>query len=238
MFNKSFYPIRFFRHMHSKLKLPVIDNHAHEPSVFTDTFYRIQSFHIGEEIPRNTAHTLGIHPLFLKQDTYKKDLHTLKEQAQQKEVIGIGECGIDKRKSESLDLQLEAFLHQVEIACSIQKPLIIHCVRAYQEIINILGGTFEHSLPPIIFHGFAKNYQLAKQLIDQGYYLSLGPQILNDKHQEMVKNIPIDFIFLETDSNIEEIEKLYFYLCAVRKMNMLELKRAILKNFNTVYKLP
>lgn len=224
--------------MHSKLSLPLIDNHAHESSIFTSSFYRIQSFHVGEKTPRNTAHTLGLHPLFLKQETYKEDLCTLKEQAQQKKVIGIGECGIDKRKSESLDLQLEAFLHQVELACSIQKPLIIHCVRAYQEIINILGGTFKHNLPPIIFHGFAKNYQLAKQLIDQGYYLSLGPQILNDKHQEMVKNIHIDSIFLETDSNIESIEEIYFYLCAVRKMNMLELKRAILKNFNTVYNLP
>ncbi|HIX54145.1 MAG TPA: TatD family hydrolase [Candidatus Sphingobacterium stercoripullorum] len=224
--------------MHSKINIPYIDNHAHESSIFSTSFYRIQSFHVGEYVQINTPHTLGLHPMFLKEVTLEADLRTLERQAQQKEVIAIGECGIDKRKSENLNLQIEVFLRQVELASLLQKPLIIHCVRAYQEIVSILDGTFDQSSPPVIFHGFAKNYQLAKQLIDKGYYLSLGPQVLNDNHQEMVKNIPIDSIFLETDSNIEAIEEIYFYLCVIRKMDMPELKRAILKNFNTVYKLP
>lgn len=125
-----------------------------------------------------------------------------------KNVIAIGECGLDKVCSTDFALQQEVFIEQIRLANEIRKPLILHCVRAYEELLHLLDGRLVKV--PIIFHGFAKqSLPLAKKIISRGYYLSFGKTLQSANMRNMLQLLPIEQIFLETDDDQLSIEAVY-----------------------------
>src|SRR4029078_3015939 len=122
--------------------------------------------------------------------------------------LAIGECGIDKRIETPLQIQTEVFEAQLKLAEKHQKPVVIHCVAAFQEVIEI-KQRLKISVPMII-HGFSKNEQVAQSLIKNGFYLSFGKYLFQNPATESVfKNIPLDSFFLETDTLELGIEEVY-----------------------------
>lgn len=141
--------------------------------------------------------SLGLHPWYLEQA--EKDWTLLQEWAGKSNVLAIGECGLDKVCSTPWPLQTEYFALQIELANKLQKPLIIHCVRAYGECIALL----QKATVPVIFHGFNKNIETAKMLLSKGYYLSFGHQLFKDSYTDTFRQIPTDQMFFETDDRPE-----------------------------------
>jgi TatD DNase family protein len=89
-----------------------------------------------------------------------------------------------------------------------------------------------------LFHGFNGNAIIAKQLTDKGCYLSFGEQILNQvKNQEVIKQIPLQKVFFETDTSDKPIEVIYAKACELLQIDLEELKNSIAKNFKTVFNL-
>ena len=89
-------------------------------------------------------------------------------------LFAIGETGIDKLRGGTLELQIACFEAHLRLAETLEKPVIIHCVKAFEEIIATLKRCkFQQ---PAIFHGFRGKPELAHQLISKGYYLSFGPK--------------------------------------------------------------
>ena len=117
-------------------------------------------------------YSYGIHPWYISKEKVYDELRELKVAAHEKRCLAIGECGLDKVCDVPFDLQVEVFYEQIRLANEIRKPLIIHCVKAFNELINCLNQLDNNV--PVIIHGFNNNENIARIMVAQGYYFSFG----------------------------------------------------------------
>ena len=123
-----------------------------------------------------------------------------------KNIIAIGECGIDKlRSNASIDEQIMIFKQQVELSEKHELPMILHVVKGFDDLIKL-----KKLLKPKqswVIHGFNK-YNLTEQLINHGFHLSFGGALLkNDKLQEAFSEVPMDKYFLKLMMQILKLKK-------------------------------
>jgi TatD DNase family protein len=179
-------------------------------------------------------YSMGIHPWYIDENRLNSDLEIIEEKLQLSECMALGECGLDKRIEVPLQLQIEVFEKQIALAEKHQKPLILHLVAAFDELIEI-KKRLKISVP-IVIHGFSKSEQLAKQLIENGFYLSLGKYLLKNPELESVfKSIPNDRFFLETDTIDESLKDVYEVAAKYKNIELNELQEIITTNYNTVF---
>jgi TatD DNase family protein len=180
-------------------------------------------------------YSIGIHPWRIVEDRIDEDLMVIESKLKEKNCLAIGECGLDKRIEIPLELQLKVFEKQLALAERYKKPVVIHCVAAFQELIEI-KNRLQISVPMLI-HGFSKNEQLAKQLINNGFYLSFGKYLLRNPELETVfKSIPNNRFFLETDTIEEGIQTVYSLAAKYKNIAIEQLQEQIKSNFEAVFK--
>lgn len=180
-------------------------------------------------------YSIGIHPLFINQDRLESDFEILEEKVSLPECLAIGECGLDKRSETAFEIQLDVLEKQLLLAEKHQKPVVIHCVHAFQELVELKNKL--KITTPILIHGFSKKEQLAKQLLDNGFYLSFGKNLLRNPELETVfVNTPNHRFFLETDMIEEGIHEVYALAAKYKKITVTELQQIISNNFNTVFR--
>ena len=184
------------------------------------------------EIPQ---YSIGIHPWYINQDRLPDDLLLISEKLKTENCLALGECGLDKRIEIPLQIQTEVFQHQIELVQQTTKPIILHCVAAYQEVIGIKKEMNIEN--PMIIHGFSKNEQVAKSLLDNGFYLSFGKYLLRNPDLEKVfKFVPNDLLFLETDTIEESIAEVYQKAAIYKQMTLEEMKQQVFNTFSEVFK--
>lgn len=180
-------------------------------------------------------YSIGIHPWYVDENRLENDLKIIEEKLQLKECLALGECGLDKRIEVPMALQMEVFEKQITLAEKYQKPLVLHLVAAFDELIAIKKRL--KITVPIIIHGFSKNEQVAMQLIDHGFYLSFGKYLLRNPDLETVfKLVPNDKFFLETDTIEETLEEVYTLAAKYKNINIENLIEIVNTNFKTVFK--
>lgn len=180
-------------------------------------------------------YSIGIHPWFIVEERLTSDLEIIESKMQEPNCLAVGECGLDKRIEIPMELQQIVFEKQLLLAQKYNKPVVLHCVAAFQEVIEI-KKRLKISVPMII-HGFSKNTQVAKLLIDNGLYISFGKYLLRNPDLETVFNlIPNDRFFLETDTVLETIDEVYDLASKYKKMDKNELQQTIKNNFQAVFK--
>ena len=141
---------------------------------------------------------------------------------------------MDKRIEITIDLQTTVFLKQIVLAEKYQKPIVLHLVAAFDELIAIKKEL--NIVVPMIVHGFSKNEQIAKQLLDKGFYLSFGKYLLrNPELKEVFQAVPNDRFFLETDTVDETIEEVYALAATYKGMTLDALQKQIAVNFESVF---
>ena len=183
-------------------------------------------------------YSIGIHPWYIKEERLAIDLKTIDEKLPLKECLALGECGLDKRIEVPMTLQIDVFEKQIALAEQYQKPLILHLVAAFDELIEI-KKRLKISVP-IIIHGFSKNELVAKQLIANGFYLSFGKYLLQSRSfgtelKEVFQTIPNDRFFLETDTIEETLEEVYNLAAEYKGMTLAEMKAQVEQNWKTVF---
>ena len=179
-------------------------------------------------------YSVGIHPWYIAEDRIDADLKIIEEKLQTENCLAIGECGLDKRIEVPLYQQIIVFKKQLALAEKYKKPVVIHCVAAFQEVIAI-KKEMKISVPMII-HGFSKNIQIANQLIAAGFYLSFGKYLLrNPELKTVFEQIPNDRFFLETDTVEESIKQVYDLAAEYKNLNIKELQQIISSNFKEVF---
>ncbi len=180
-------------------------------------------------------YSIGIHPWHISENRLENDLNIIEAKLQLNACLALGECGLDKRIEIPIDVQISVFEKQILLAEKYQKPLVLHLVAAFDELIAI-KNKLQISVP-IVIHGFSKNQQVAKQLIDNGFYLSFGKYLLrNPKLESVFNSIPNDRFFLETDTIEETIEEVYNLAARYKNISLEELIGIIDSNFNSVFK--
>lgn len=178
--------------------------------------------------------SVGIHPWKINFENLANDLQIIEEKLQHDNCMALGECGLDKRIETSLEIQIEIFEKQLFLAQKYYKPVILHCVVAFQEIIAIKKQM--NVEVPMIIHGFSKNLQTAKQLLENGFYISFGKYLLQNPDLELVfKEIPNDRFFLETDSSNYTIEEVYNKAAKYKNVAVSELKAQTQNNFKKIF---
>lgn len=207
--------------------------HTHKYSNRPNTLELVNQYpwEFDEAIPN---YSIGIHPWYINQQRLTDDLKMIDKKLGLSNCLALGECGLDKRIEIPLALQQDVFVQQILMAEKHQKPLVLHCVAAFQEVIA-LKKELKVSVPMII-HGFSKNEQTAKHLIDNGFYISFGKYLLrNPDLKSVFLSIPNNRIFLETDTVEESIEEVYALAAAYKEMSMEEMKELIDQNFENVF---
>lgn len=179
-------------------------------------------------------YSIGIHPWYIKEERLEEDLRSIEEKLSLNECLALGECGLDKRIEIPISLQTEVFERQIALAEKHQKPLVLHLVAAFDELLAI-KKRLKISVP-IIIHGFSKNEQIAKQLLSNGFYLSFGKYLLrNPELKEVFRSVPNDRFFLETDTIEETLEEVYNLASEYKEMTLDEMKFQVAENWKTVF---
>lgn len=116
---------------------------------------------------------------------------------------GVGECGLDKsdKHKKNIDTQIVIFKKHLQIAEKLNRPVSIHCVKAWMELFEALGN-YKGKIKGVI-HSFSGSVEIMEQLVNAGFYISFSPFILKNcskKTLEAIKKTPIDNILIETDS--------------------------------------
>lgn len=144
--------------------------------------------------------TVGVHP-HDAQNVTEKDLQKIEEMLNHKKVVGLGEIGLDYHYNYSpKDIQIQIFKKQLKICENVTKPVIIHSREACQDVFNIIK---ESNVRNGVIHAYSGSLELAKEYIKMGYYIGVGGVVTfknAKKLVDVVKNIPLESILIETDA--------------------------------------
>jgi TatD DNase family protein len=161
----------------------------------------------------------GIHPHWIeRQSWFQTDTNSLLGMAEREKIVAliqhefiqsvhsgncvaVGECGLDKMIATPLELQQQLLTTHIEVAKQLRKPLIIHCVRAHNELIALLKKNKAEAGG--VIHAFSGSYEVAQQYVDLGFYLGIGGTITYERAQKTraaAAKIPLEFLVLETDA--------------------------------------
>lgn len=183
-----------------------------------------------KEIPAEAVYlSAEIHPWHLTAENLSCQIERMENMLSDHRVLALGEVGLDKLTECPYPIQIKAFEEIVSISEAYGKPLIIHCVKSVDELIAIRKKM--RPALPWIMHGFRGKPQQADSLLRHGFYLSFGEHY----NSQVMKEIPIERLFLETDESNVPIDELYNRAAAIRHISAEELKLAVLHNVNNVF---
>ena len=173
--------------------------------------------------------SVGIHPWELTEENASMLWKRLQEQITDSRIVAIGECGLDKLKGPSLELQTALFKQEALLAEERSLPLIMHCVKAYNELIHLKKEIRPNKA--WFIHGFRGKEALATDSIRHGFYLSIGAHF----QENTIKAIPLDRLFIETDESKESIGSIYQRIAETQGISLQKLTASINKNVREVF---
>ena len=206
-----------------------LDLHSHHIKPENVIFSLTSEF----EVPDSGYFSVGLHPWFLKED-WRENVKQILEIAKNPRCLAIGESGFDRLKGPEILVQKEAFQFQAELAFDLNMPLILHCVKGHDLLLEFLKR--EKNLPNIIWHGFNQNPRLAIQLLDFPVSFSFGKALLNPDSNaaSWLKSCPLDRIFLETDDSGLEIYSIYQAASLLLQLSEEDLGNLVKENWNRI----
>lgn len=173
--------------------LPAIDSESIEP---------MEQLH--KQHPDIMYKMAGLHPAYVKPDTYKQELEIVAQQLHnnKEEYVAVGEIGIDLHWDKTtLDIQKEAFRLQIQWAKQYELPIAIHCRKGFDAVFEVLK---EEASPELkgVFHCFGGTLDQAERALRLGMKLGIGGVVTfkNARLAKVVQQLPLDALVLETDA--------------------------------------
>ena len=211
-----------------------LDIHTHQERIDPEvrSILSLSLTGIQTELPEARDISVGLHPWFATIDHLEADYRRLAEAVRKTQVKLIGECGLDRLKGESLENQLTVLKKQIALAVEINKPVILHCVRCFDELIALKKEMKPNV--PLIIHGYNKNEQLGRQLLANGFYLSFGKAILSADSGAAALFKQAEVFFLETDDATCDIREIYQAAANLKKCTIEEMKALIFASWEKI----
>jgi TatD DNase family protein len=178
-------------------------------------------------------YSVGFHPYNVGKVDVVDTLAKVRLSTENMRILAIGEIGLDKSIQAPLELQQKIFEAQVEIAEFADMPVILHVVRAFNEMIEFMK-VHKPSVPMII-HGYNGSPEMAESLLNAGFRLSFGQAIAHE-HSKVVESlllVPLDRLFLETDEGDLDIREIYQFAAEVKGISINDLRAQIFQNAKT-----
>lgn len=211
-----------------------IDIHTHQ--LKSDAPIQILNI-FAQDLPHSAFegyYSVGLHPWHFGLVNPEECLHSIELASLEKNMLAIGECGLDRSITTDLANQEWYFKKQIEIAVKRAKPLIIHCVKAFPELLKLKKE--QKSGIPWIIHGYQGNEQTVLQLIRHNFYFSVGENLLtNPQKKDILTIIPTNRLFLETDDCETSINKIYSLAATILDTDRETLNGIILENFQRLF---
>lgn len=148
-------------------------------------------------------YSVGIHPWYIDTEETERQFSLFRSQVVLPHVIAVGEAGLDKLSAVPFALQEQVFRYQAAVSEEIRLPLLIHCVKAWGEILAWHKKLSPHM--PWVIHGFRGNPVLASQLLEHGFYLSVSDRF----NPGLLSEGLLPRLFLETDDRKTDIKEVY-----------------------------
>ena len=163
--------------------------------------WAILSVNAGDPLPPAPAFlSSGLHPWHTVDPDAEERMAALENTAVSTRITAIGECGLDRLRGADIKRQEQLFARHILLSEQLRKPMIIHCVRAFDRLLHMPREYRPRQL--WIVHGFRGKPQLASQLIDNGIAISLGERF----NPQTANIIPEDHLFFETDESLLPIQ--------------------------------
>jgi TatD DNase family protein len=178
----------------------------------------------------NSFHSRGIHPWFVNKNI---PIEKLEYDLQHPKCIALGEIGLDKICGTDFNLQRKVFIQQIELSEKYNLPVIIHCVRASNELVEL-----KKEIKPTqhwIWHGFNK-VNILQQILENEIIPSFGESILkNESLRNELVNLKSNLFLLETDTSIFSIETIYKTVAILRNQSINSLQKEQITNFERIF---
>ncbi|MDD3788613.1 MAG: TatD family hydrolase [Petrimonas sp.] len=184
-------------------------------------------FEVAKEAYDRHAFSCGIHPWYSEDS--ENQMKYLSEIASDSRIVAIGETGIDKLRGPSFDIQIPVFRKHVELSEKLRKPLIIHCVKAWDDLVRVRQEM--NPAQPWIIHGYRSNPENTKRLVREGFMFSIGDKVNVDS----LPLIPIDSLFCETDEDEMDIREVYLQAAQALNMEYEDFADKIAQNVHRVF---
>lgn len=170
--------------------------------------------------------SVGIHPW----DAAGADAESLCEALGRAQAVG--EIGLDYLHPDR-EAQRRLFEQQLELAETAGKPVVLHCVKAFEPMMTLLG---RFRLRAVIFHGFIGSPQQAARAVAAGYYLSFGPRSLRSPRTvQALATVPSERLFLETDDDPTPIESVYAEAARLLGLPLDRLRETLYTNYLRIF---
>ena len=170
--------------------------------------------------------SVGIHPW----EAAEGDLATAREHVGPAQIVG--EIGLDYLRPDR-EAQLRIFEGQLRLAEAAGKPVVLHCVKAFEETMRLLK---QFRLRAVIFHGFIGSPEQAARAVAAGYYLSFGERTFRSPRTvEALRRTPVENLFAETDESDVPIEEIYRRIAQAKDLDPELLKCAIYRNYREIF---
>ena len=184
---------------------------------------------VPEDFPANTLFSAGIHPWQLTDDNPGQLQTELLLTAAHPHVVMIGEAGFDRLRGAQGEVQYSAFLFQAHIAEEMGKPMVIHCVKGWDELRRARREVKPGR--PWVIHGFRGSSSLAASLAGEGFWFSLGAKGLT---AEVLESVSHEKLLLETDDSGQQIAEVYHHFEAAAGYDEQSAERLVRNNFNSL----
>ncbi|MBN2668072.1 MAG: TatD family hydrolase [Bacteroidales bacterium] len=184
----------------------------------------------------NSFYSLGIHPWYIDEKTLSRDIDDMQTFISNPQIVAIGECGLDKLIKLDFKKQIAVFEQQIVIAEKVNKPIVLHTVRSYQETIAIKRKY--KAKQKWIYHGFAGSYELAMQIIAMGDFISIGTSVLKSpKLQQTIAQLKMEHFLIESDEHSDQLPSIYSIIAKIKQCSIEFLIAQQRNNFNRIFNL-
>ena len=208
--------------------------------------------------PHSLRPCFGLHPWEVpsRPDNW---LSTLKEYLITTPHAGLGECGLDRWKQPyHLPTQLTCFEEQLDLALSLDRPVTVHCLKAWGPLLSCLK--IRQTIPRLLIHAFSGSTESLSILLDLGAYISFNGYFLHERKKalsELYQTLPIERLLLESDApsmlpppeyqtnplsneqnHPSNLSLILPALASLRNISPEALTRQLTKNFNEFWQLP
>lgn len=182
--------------------------------------------------PKGQYYSVGLHPW----DTARLDAYRVVDQAlphylENEHCLALGEIGLDRLRGASLAVQEELLSVQLKIGENLHKPVIVHCVRAWSELLSVFRKqrfTYNKAI-----HGYRGSLPVLDRLVEEGWYISAGFYT----PPELITHIPLNQLLLESDDTNLPITTLYEQTALLLKLSPDELQAIVKGNIQRFIRL-
>ena len=220
--------------MQSEPKIYVnIHGHRHANNIQEWVMMNLMAREYPPDDIENGYYSVGFHPYNVGKVDEEETHNKVRLATENPNTFAIGEIGLDKSIEAPLADQLRIFERQVEIAGFADLPVILHVVKAFNEIIDFMKT--HHPAVPMIIHGYNGSAQMAEDLVKAGFLISFGEAIAREhsKIVEALQKVPIEKLFLETDEGYLDIREIYHFAAELKGVSMDHLRIQIFENART-----